>query len=195
MKNEKKSTKLDESCKHAFGKPVGVCGLNLCWRCSTCGERVERRMTADERRAWAAYRKQEGKDLKALHGPYSAFCKRFKGEGDTWQLSGYEFMQAVEKWSIKYPDRVYCVPCDDTYFSNSLLVLITHEVPGRHWMGITVVAISQCDGLPPKEFFLYPNHAEFLMRALTSMQPRMKLLKDRKWPFVKSRYEAKKTVK
>ena len=186
----RKTTK--KACAHVFGKPNSVCGPNLGWRCAACGERVERPMTAAERRLWSAYRKQEAKDLKATHGPYHAFVKRFKDEDDNWRLAGYEFMKASEKWAARYPERVCCVPCDDTYFSSSLLVLITHEVPGRHWMGVTVVVISQCDGLPPKEFFLYPNHAEFLMQALKTMKPRMKLRKDRKWPFGKSRYETRK---
>lgn len=95
------------------------------------------------------------------------FNRRFRcgRNNDGWRWTGWDLIKRVEKWAEKYPKDVYIAGCDDTYHTTSNIVLVLHRTGRRLW-GTTVYVLTQCDGLPPKEFFLYSGHAHDLERAL-----------------------------
>lgn len=96
------------------------------------------------------------------------FTKNFRcGQHmNDWKWDGYELMRRVEEWAKKRPKDVFVAGIDDTYFSSSSLVLVLHRTGKRLW-GISCYVLTQCDGIPPKEFFMYPGHAKTLRMALS----------------------------
>lgn len=104
-----------------------------------------------------------------MHRVNDDFFRRFRVKGGGWKWSGPELMDHVTKWAKKYPRDVHIAGIDDTFFAGSYLVLVLHRVGNRLW-GTTVYVLTQCDGEPPKEFFMYPGHALCLRRALQVLE-------------------------
>ncbi len=92
-------------------------------------------------------------------------------QNETTQEGKAAIMKVVEDYATSHPDHVYLSGVDDTYFTSSDLVLVTHEAEGR-FMGTTVILVTQCDGQPPAQFFLYPGHADGLMQNLAHIKVR-----------------------
>lgn len=86
-----------------------------------------------------------------------------------WKYTGYDLMSRVERWAKKYPKDVYISGIDDTHFASSDLVFILHRPSPRRIWGTTCVVITQLDGVPPKEFFMYPGHRQGIQEALARM--------------------------
>lgn len=93
---------------------------------------------------------------------------------DGWKYAGYKLMQEVEKFAEKYPKDIEVVNIDDSCHASSSLVLI-HHIPttgpdkGKNW-GTTAIVVTQCDGQPPCEFFMYPGHQKSFISALRKVQ-------------------------
>jgi len=85
-----------------------------------------------------------------------------------WKWSGYELMERIYKWAKKYPEDVIICGIDDTHFASSDIVFVLHRIKRRLW-GTSCYVITQCDGIPPKEFFMYPGHREGIQEALAKM--------------------------
>jgi hypothetical protein len=101
-----------------------------------------------------------------IHKVWHSFSRKFMNPdlGVNFTLEGYDLMVAVKKWAKKYPKDVEIVGCDDNSFMCSYIVLIQHK-DGQHFMGTTMVTISQ-NGDTPAVMFLYPSHAGDLIDAL-----------------------------
>lgn len=194
---KKKSTAVQtemaiEVCTHKFGKGASSYSKEtLGFRCARCKQIVDRPMTPKEKKELVKHLREEKTRSQHIHGPYWDFNKRFKEQSAPYAFKqqGFDLMQDVEKWAKKYPDRVFITSCDDTHFTSSMLVFITGDDPGGGYWGTNVVAISQCDGLPPKEFFLYPGHAQGVLDVLAALQKRVKKPTPSRWPFKESRFE------
>lgn len=142
----------------------------IVFRCR-CGTERQRKMTREEK---SQYRRERAEMFKParkddLHAVFKDFVKRFRNKDETWRFVGYDLMQRVENWAKKYPTGVWVLSCDDNYFSSSVLILIEHRTKNRY-MGTTVVYIPQCAGEQPIRFFLYPDHRDSLIAALTQIK-------------------------
>jgi len=151
-------------------------------RCE-CKAVCERKMTSYEKLQWKAHEKRFNAEIKRENKVWWEFERKFKTRKkekrvkigkkwftpllqDGWKWSGYDLMSRVEKWAEKYPEDVYVCYCDDTHFTGSRIFLILHRPGPRRIWGTSAVAVTQCDGLPPKEFFLYPGHMKGIHEAL-----------------------------
>lgn len=131
-------------------------------------------------------REQRTREMDAVE--YARFKKRALGPmrvHSTWHkmpiAPGYETMTdqnekiakvaEIEKFAKKHPKEVVMLGCDDSYFCSSDIILATHE-SAESFMGTTVLMFPQCDGRPPAEFFLYPQHLDALVKALRVLQQR-----------------------
>jgi len=150
------------------------CGKEVTYRCK-CGEEFTRKMTAEERKRQGAWLlRRQPRSTNVHHVWHKApFPKNFVDLTD--QMKKIKAGNAIEKFAKRYPGEVIPLGCDDSYFTGSRLILLTHEAK-RKWMGVTVVMIPQCDGRRPAEFFLYPGHVDDLVRELTKIQKRSKKL-------------------
>jgi hypothetical protein len=158
-------------------------GKVVYFRCKGCDRREERPSTPAERR-WFSADTHSWNRSSGLHAVWHEFARRFKrqvvtGTGkigkktfkytqEVWRWIGYELMQRVAKWAVKYPDDVRITSCDDNHFSSSDLVLIEHKTRDRY-MGTTVVYVPQCSGEQPIDFFLYPSHRHALIKTLQAI--------------------------
>ncbi len=147
-------------------KTVTSVGLTFGFRCDKCGETVERKATPKER---ALHEKRVDWNGKPnVHKVWHEFQRRFKKD-DVYRSIGFDLMVRVEKWAKKHPREVRCLHIDDSYFANSLLLLVEHR-HARGYMGTTAVVIPQCTGEKPIEFFLYPGDRDALIVALKSIR-------------------------
>jgi len=104
---------------------------------------------------------------------WRAFQKEFFDlERHQWKPydDSFHLMEEVERWVDKRNSKnVDLIGCDDSYHSNSDLILFHHIYTKNNekkcW-GTTVLFLSQCAGDPPAEFFLYPGHAKALIDSL-----------------------------
>lgn len=80
------------------------------------------------------------------------------------RLSGYETMVKIEKYVKRFCPEIKVVPCDDSVYAGSYILLVPHP---KH--GITVMFIPQCTSIQ-NQFFLYENHYKKLMSALREMK-------------------------
>jgi len=76
---------------------------------------------------------------------------------------GYELLKPLSEWA-KRKKGVIDIHTDDAWFSGSSVYLIPHE-DKYDYMGTTMLSVPQHSG-PPAEMFLYPYHAEELLKAL-----------------------------
>lgn len=109
--------------------------------------------------------------FKAYEGrpPIKIGGKSYKNCVETgWKYEGYELMERIGRWAKKYPKDVFVCGIDDTVFTSSDIVFILHRIKRKLW-GTSVVVITQCDNLPPKEFFMYPGHRAGIQMALAQM--------------------------
>ena len=169
--------------KHKFER-IGSIGYDrILLRCK-CDERKERPATASESRRLRQDRKDGEAQLRRMNRIAWEFDRTFKTyqklpdvtiggkvyknnrEANGWKWLGYELMSRVRKWAKKYPEDVFICGIDDTYFSSSDIVFILHRPSPRKNWGTDVIVLTQCDGLPPKEFFMYPGHAAGIREAL-----------------------------
>jgi hypothetical protein len=103
-----------------------------------------------------------------LHHLWHKFTRRFKDrKTQKYKLSGYALIRAIERWVDRnaFARNVQQCRIDDSYHAGSDVFLIPHEHDGEYW-GTTVLVVTQCDGQPPCEFFLYDHHAKGLYSAL-----------------------------
>ena len=102
---------------------------------------------------------------EGVHRVWHEFIKEFMlEERDEFALTGWELMEKVEEWALKWPEDVRITRCDDNMFMSSLIVLIDHKTPTQ-FMGTTMVTIPQM-GSQPQVMFLYPGHREGLREKL-----------------------------
>ena len=139
-------------------------------RCN-CGEQMERPATRTEKKWY----KVADTELLDVHLVWRSFAKKFirvKDGKRVWELRGYPFIQAVEKWAKKFPQSVRIVGCDDYFFTSSVLVLIEHRAVGNwktaQYMGTSLVIIPQ-NG-EPLQVFLYPCDTIPLIKALQDIR-------------------------
>lgn len=164
-----------KSCRHNW-KTSYFSGRAAALVCRKCQEHRDIQYDATVSKAYRTYAKVGNAEFKQLYRTWHAFERRFKNpDTGEWKLTGYDFMQAVERWAKRRPD-VHVLGTDDSYFATSSLVLVEHKTE-RQFMGITVVFIPQCAPGPPTEFILCPCHAEPLYRLLKSH----KQWRDQKW--------------
>lgn len=131
-----------------------------------CGEKRERTMTSAERRREQRIQAETDR----MHRVYKEFRTEFRAEpGGRWNWTGYELMERIEEWAKKHPRDVLVMGIDDGTFSSSTLAFILHRDGGRLW-GTSVVGVTQNDGQPPFEYFMYPGHAHVILLALRAME-------------------------
>jgi hypothetical protein len=109
-----------------------------------------------------------------IHKIYHEFCDYMKqwchddaGDFNPHEMGGYEIMKIIEEYVELHPD-IKIAYCDDAIFDSSLLVFIPHVD-----MGYTVWFIPQGYG-EMSEFFLYPNHLEYLIEVLNEIKNKCK---------------------
>lgn len=85
------------------------------------------------------------------------------GDFDSEQMIGSDASDTVYEYAKTHPE-IYIVPCDDSYFMGSDIVLIPHPE-----MGITAIYIPQCCNSINK-FFLYPGHIEHLIKTIEEIK-------------------------
>jgi len=145
----------------------------VAYRCSECKAERTRPTTAREKAAIKRHWRRFDRQNKAMHRVYHDFTRRFlvkDGDGNysVWKWTGYELMERVDKWAKKHPKDVITCGIDDTHHACSDLVFILHRVKRRLW-GTSCVVLTQCDGIPPKEYFMYPGHRAGIQEALAKM--------------------------
>jgi len=163
-------------------KVIGWTGLKSITRRCVCGHEVSRPMT--KREIWARKKADLSDEVESQrqnrvchefdrtfrvleNRPVTIGGKKVKSLVDTgWKYEGYEFMSRVRKWAKKYPNDVYICGIDDAHFASSDIVFILHRPSPKRIWGTTVIVITQCDGKPPKEFFMYPGHASGILETL-----------------------------
>lgn len=159
--------------KHSF-KPAWRSQLKKSFSCK-CGEKYERDTTkSEQQKAARDYKKRVALSDKA-NKVWREFVKKFR-DGGAWNWEGAELQSRVEQWAEKYPDDVMVHGIDDSHFCSSDIVFVLHRVKKRLW-GTTCVVITQCDGQPPCEFFMYPGHRFGIQNALVKMS-KLKPWKD-----------------
>ncbi len=84
------------------------------------------------------------------------------GNFDPEQLMGYEASERVYEYIKTHPE-IIVVPCDDSHFMSSDIVLVPHPD-----MGITAIYIPQCC-CSINKLFLYPGHANALVSAINKL--------------------------
>lgn len=162
--------------KMSDGTFIKSAPLKLGFRCTRCGEGVERKATAGERKFHASNVAWESKPN--AHAIWHKFVRRFKGEHDKYLVDGFTLMKKVEKWALRYPNDVRVLSIDDSHFASSILVLIEHRT-ARTYVGTTAVVIPQCTGEAPIEFFMYPDHRDGILSALTKIAAAAKPIEKR----------------
>ena len=80
------------------------------------------------------------------------------------RLVGSEVMDKIEKYVKRSCPEIKILRCDDDHHATSFLLLVPHPK-----MGITVMYIPQCTSVQ-NTFFLYENHCNNLIKALTEMK-------------------------
>lgn len=105
-----------------------------------------------------------------IHKVYHDFCNYMKqychdenGDFSPHEMGGYEIMEKIEKYVESHPE-IKLAWCDDMVFDTSMLVFIPHVD-----MGYTVMFVPQGYG-EMSEFFLYPNHLEYLIEVLNGLE-------------------------
>lgn len=93
---------------------------------------------------------------------FEAFLIKNFGEDYYKNLSGYECMNLIEAY-VRENKEITIIGCDDSYHASAFLVIVPHLN-----MGNTVLFIPQCTTIG-NQFFLYPQHQENLVAALTKM--------------------------
>lgn len=81
-----------------------------------------------------------------------------------FKWGGWELMMRLEKFAGRHKE-VVILQCDDHYHASSTICLIPHVSKKEFW-GTTVVIAPQMGIFPATEFFLYPDEADALAKAL-----------------------------
>jgi len=132
-----------------------------------CKEKMERKATpAEEKRIRADHARRE-KESARMHKVNWDFDQNFKDEKG-WKYKSYDLMTRVRKWAQKWPKDVIVCRIDDSVNANSDIVFVLHRIGQRLW-GTTCYTITQCDGQPPNEWFMYPGHRAGIQKALEVM--------------------------
>lgn len=117
--------------------------------------------------------KTYGKDLhgkwKYFPVPKNSKAKKIRYRSfNDYELSkrivGHEVINKVSKYIRTYCPEIKIVPCDDSDYSSSCILLIPHP---KH--GITIMFIPQCSKIQ-NQFFLYDSHYDVLMKELIKMK-------------------------
>lgn len=141
-----------------------------------CGEKLERPTTKKEEKQIEAEQKRQQAESDTMHKANHDFVDTFKDDG-RWKYKSYDLMTRVRKWAKKWPKDVIVCRIDDAVNANSDLVFILHRVGRRLW-GTTCYTITQCDGQPPNEWFMYPSHRKGIQEALQKMAGYKSFYKD-----------------
>lgn len=167
--------------KKAYTRGYDFIGLDC-----ECGEKIERKATPRERRKIRTDQKRQEAQSAKMHGVNWEFAEKFKKYEDRgplkigkttlkhnfvpvgWKYGGYDLMTRIRKWAKKYPKDVIVCGIDDSYNASSDLVFILHRIGKRLW-GTTCYTVTQCDGQPPNEWFMYPGHRKGIQGALQAM--------------------------
>ena len=121
----------------------------------------EHRLTDKEFEEEKAFAASMGKGMRALFKPRRV---RLIHRGLKW--SGIELITRLERFARRNPG-VVVLGCDDHHHASSVICLIPHRSRKTYW-GSTLVIAPQLGIFPPTEIFLYPGHAEDIVRALGS---------------------------
>lgn len=166
---------------------VAWCGKEIEKKCKSCDYRSKRPMTKREQANFDKSQKRLTERTNKLHKVWHEFSAKFMAFKDTgpitiggktykknmnrdgWKYQGFDFMERVERWAKKYPKDVYVLRIDDSYHASSDLVFVLHRSGERTNWGTSVVVITQCDGIPPKEYFMYPGHAKGIAEVLNKI--------------------------
>lgn len=178
---------MNECKRHKwhFSSSRGVDPMEIGFRCENCKTEYLRKATKKEQKILERNHFYLGSPKRKddIHYVIHDFQRKF----GKWNLTGYEFMVAVEKWAKKFPNDVQIIGCDDDSFMSSNLVLIEHKSE-KAFMGTTVVYIPQNNG-PVQQFFLYPGHLENFLDVLTIIKKKTTIMKriERKNEILKSK--------
>lgn len=171
--------------RHKFER-IGYRGYDFIMLSCKCGECAERKATKAETRKIRREVKEQEEESKRQNKIPHEFDRLFKSykDGhsfkvgdrtvtpkveDGWRYKGHDFMARVRNWAKKYPKDVLICGIDDNYFASSIIVFILHRPSPKKLWGTTAIVITQCDGIPPKEFFMYPGHRNGIQEALAQM--------------------------
>jgi hypothetical protein len=145
------------------------------FRCKTCPYEIERKTTPFEKKQM--HSETRTNTIHKVNWDFAkTFMKRWKpGQKLEWKYKAYDLMTRVRKWAKKYPKDVMVCRIDDSYNASSDLVFILHRIGRRLW-GTSCYTITQCDGQPPNEWFMYPSHREGIQKALAIMAKYDKML-------------------
>ena len=160
--------------KHKF-KRYARSGKSAIERCA-CGEENRRPFTKKEK----AEIKQQDKDSNDLHRLsrlfYKTFIRNVKKEGkknksgkvSPWRWSGWDLITRIEKFAAKNPE-VEIAHCDDSFFSNSIMVLIPSQNKNEYW-NTEIIIIPQCSREEPLSLYLSPRRLGDFIETLTKFQ-------------------------
>jgi len=171
---EARKRKLPEH-KHRWEVTYSIGIVTLGLECP-CGEKMERPATKAESRKLKADQDYREAESAQMHKANWDFDKNFKDEKG-WKYKSYDLMTRVRKWAKEWPKDVIVCRIDDSHNANSDLVFVLHRVGRRLW-GTTCYTITQCDGQPPNEWFMYPGHRAGIQKALQVMAGFRKFYKD-----------------
>lgn len=132
-----------------------------------CGEHRDRPASKQEVVDLKQQIKEMTRRSSAIHRVWHAFQRKFfeKANGHTWKWTGYNLMCKIERWAKKYPKDIFSAGIDDSHHAGSDIYFILHRDGKKNW-GTTVIVITQCDGQPPCEYFMYPGHAKGIIDIL-----------------------------
>jgi hypothetical protein len=136
--------------------------------CKNCAYQIERKATPFEKKRIKADHMRSDARSAAMHKVNWEFGKKFMNKDGKWKYKSYDLMTRVRKWAEKHPKDVIVCRIDDSYNAGSDLVFVLHRI-GRTLWGTTCYTITQCDGQPPNEWFMYPSHRKGIQKALAEM--------------------------
>ena len=86
------------------------------------------------------------------------------GKNYTLKLHGFDVILKISKYLKKYIPEIKILPCNDSEYASSIILLIPHP---KH--GITIMFIPQSTELQ-NQFFLYSSHFDLLVKELSDMK-------------------------
>ena len=127
-----------------------------------CDLTIDHKLSSSEKQIFNRHNQASIASTQRMHALGHKFFRAFKNKDTppTWKWTGYELADRIDKFAEKHKE-IQITGCDDSYYSSSSIVFVPHyDAKLNYYWGTTVIIVTQNDGQPPCEFFLYPGHSK-----------------------------------